>query len=79
VVGVLVGVKHSLDAVDVGLEQLLAQIAAGVDEDASRRCLVAGIAFEQQRATSAAVLWIVWIANAPMAANARHPAGRAAT
>ena len=36
VVGVLVRVEHRVDAIDLGVEQLLAQVAAGIDDDAGR-------------------------------------------
>ena len=34
VVGVLVGVEHAVEPIDVGIEQLLAQVRRGVDQDA---------------------------------------------
>jgi hypothetical protein len=35
VVGVLVGVEHGLNPINLGSKQLLTQVASGVDDDAS--------------------------------------------
>ena len=75
VVGVLVRVEHGLDPIDFGGEQLLAQVAAGVDDDAGRLVDAVRIALDQQRAAAAAVLRVFGVADAPVAADARHAAG----
>jgi len=77
VVGMLVRVEHGLDAIDVMAQELLAQVAASIDDDAGR-CAVARTSFDQQGAAAAAVPGIGRIADAPIAADARHAARRAA-
>src|SRR5690606_15974709 len=72
-VRVLMRVEHRFNAIDLGREQLLAQVAAGVDDDAGGRA-VARAALDQQRTAAAAVLRIGRIAHAPIAADARHAA-----
>ena len=48
VIGVLVRVEHGLDAVHFGLEQLLAQNAAGVDEYSGRLIAAFAPTLDQQ-------------------------------
>src|ERR1700730_2165144 len=62
--------------IDIGVDQLLAQVGRGVDHD-PRRALLRG-ALDQQRTASAAVLRIVGIAFAPAQRRARHARRRAA-
>src|SRR5205814_1156524 len=69
---------HAVQPVDVGIEQLLAQIRRRIDEDA-RRCAVGDVAaFDQDRAPPTSVLRIGGIAPAPPLPHARHAARRAA-
>src|SRR4051812_49934938 len=73
VVGMLMGIEHGVDPIDVSVEQLLAEIRRRVDQDASDAS--AGAALDQKRGAAPAVLRIVWIAVAPAECRARHPAG----
>ena len=75
-VGVLMGQKHRVDMVDIGVDQLLAQVGRGVDHDP--RHPVLGASLGQQRAAAAAVLGIVGIALAPAERRARNAGGGAA-
>ncbi len=72
-VGVLVGQKHRVDVVDMGVDQLLAQIGRGVDQDPRHAAI--GSPLGQQRAAAAAVFRIVGIAGAPAERRTRN-AGR---
>src|SRR5437899_2306412 len=63
VVGVLMGIKHGVDPIDVGVKQLLAQIRRRVDQDAGYGR--AGTTLDQQRSAASTVPGIVWIAVAP--------------
>ena len=72
-VGVLMGQKHGVDVIDLGIDQLLAQVGRGIDHD-PRGAVRAG-ALDQQRAAAAAVFWIVGIAGAPAERRARHAGG----
>ena len=76
VVGMLVGEQHGVEPVHVGVEQLLAQVGRGVDQDAGHA--VAVPLLHQQRAAAAAVLRILRIAGAPAERRPRHAGGRAA-
>src|SRR6185437_7330415 len=78
VVGVFVRVKHRLDAVDPGVEQLLAQVAPGVDDDTGGLRAAGGAPFEEQRTAAPAVAGVGRIATAPDIADARHAPGRSA-
>ena len=75
-VGVLMGQEHRIDVIDVGVDQLLAQIGRGVDHDPCGA--VRARTLDQQRAAAAAVFWIVGIAGAPAESRARHAGGGAA-
>ncbi len=75
VVGVLVGVEHGVDTIDLGVEQLLAEIDAGVDQDSRWLFNTLRPAFDQERAAAAAVARIRGIADAPVIADARDAAG----
>ena len=76
VVGMLVGVENAVEPIDLGVEQLLAQIRRGVDQDPRD---AAGIAtLDQERRAAAAVFRIVGIAGAPAQRRPRHAAGRSA-
>ena len=75
-VGMLMGQEHRVDVIDIGVDQLLAQIGRGVDHDprdaAIRRAL------DQQRTAAAAVFRIVGIAGAPAQRGARNAGGGSA-
>ena len=62
-VGVLMGQEHRVEMVDIGVDQLLAQIGRGVDHDPRHAAI--GSPLGQQRAAAAAVLRIIGIAGAP--------------
>src|SRR4051794_13237628 len=74
-VGMLMGQEYRIDVIDIGVDQLLAQVRRGVDYDP--RGAVRARALDHQRATAAAVLWIVGIAGAPAEGRTRY-AGRGA-
>ena len=72
-VGVFVGQEHRIDVIDIGVDQLLAQVGRGVDHDprgALARCLL-----DQQRAAAASVFGVIGIAGTPSERGPRH-AGR---
>ena len=46
VVGVLVGVEHGIEPIDLGIQKLLAQVGRGVDQDPGDAAVVAP--FDQQ-------------------------------
>src|SRR5579883_2986038 len=75
---VLMGVEHGIEPVDVGIEQLLAQIRRRIDQKARNTTCRGTTAFDQKRRAAAAVLRIVRIARAPTQGRARHSGGRAA-
>ena len=58
VVGVGVGVEDSVDVADAEAQRLLAEVRAGVDEDAMRRGGVAVLPFDGDRGAKALVAWI---------------------
>ena len=62
-VGMLMGQEHRVDVIDIGVDQLLAQVGRGVDHD-PRHAAIPG-SLDQQRAAAAAVLRIAGIARAP--------------
>ena len=77
-VGMGMRVDHAVDAIDVGREQLRAQVGAGVDQDAS-----SARSPSPKRSISSAqrerrFLGLVRIAGAPVIADARHAAASAA-
>jgi hypothetical protein len=75
-IGVGMGVDHPVEPPDARIEQLLAQVGRGVDQDG---CLPALVEALHQHGTAAAgVARLVRVAIAPMAAEARHTAGGAA-
>src|SRR6185295_6312087 len=73
---VLVGEDHAVEASYIRVEQLLAQIRRGIDEQ--RGSARAGGFFDQDRAAAAAVFRIIRIARAPALPDARNAAGGAA-
>src|SRR4051794_40942849 len=64
VVGVLVSNQHAIEPIDLGIEQLAAQVRRGVDEQA-RYSAVLGDLLDEQRASSAPVLGIARVASTP--------------
>ena len=72
-VGMVVGPDHRVDVADIGVEQLLAQVGAGVDQDPRRR---RGSTRIETRA--AAVARLGRVAVAPVIADPRHAGRRAA-
>ncbi len=77
VVGVLMGVEHAVDPIDAGVEQLLAQVRRGVDQDAGAAA-VGGFALDQDGAAPAPVLRVGGVAMAPAEPRTRNAAGKAA-
>ena len=73
VVRVLMGIEHRVDPIDVSVEQLLAQIRRGIDQDAGHAR--AGAPLDQERGAATAVLGIIWIAVTPTERWTRHAAG----
>ena len=71
------GVEHAVDPIDAGVEQLLAQVRRGVDQDAGAAA-VGGRALDQDGAAPAPVLRIGGVAMAPAEPGTRHAAGKAA-
>ena len=72
-VGMLMGQEHRIDMIDIGVDQLLAQIGRGVDDDPRRPLLRRPLG--EQGAAAAAVFRIAGIAGAPAERGTRH-AGR---
>src|ERR1700722_20367523 len=72
-IGMLMGQKYRIDVIDIGVDQLLAQIGRGVDQDPGEAVIPA--ALDQQRAAAAAVFRVVGIAGAPAERRTRN-AGR---
>src|ERR1700730_15096989 len=62
-VGMLMGQKHRVDVIDIGIDQLLAQIGRGIDHDPRQPAV--RTSFDQQRTAAATVFRIVGIALAP--------------
>ena len=69
-VGMLMGQKHRVEMVDVGVDQLLAQVGRGVDQD-SRHSAIPG-PLDEQRAAAAAVLRVFGIARPPAERGTRN-------
>src|SRR5579862_6947624 len=76
VVGMLVRIEDAVEPIDVGVQELFAQIGRRVDEDPCNAGVVA--ALHEQRGAPAPVLRIFWIAVAPTQRWAWHAAGRPA-
>ena len=75
-VGMLMGQEHRVDVVDVGVDQLLAQIGRGIDHDP--RDAVIRCPLGEQRTAAAAVFRIVGIACAPAQRRTRNAGGGSA-
>src|SRR6201995_2201301 len=75
-VGMLMGEKHRIDVVDLGIDQLLAQVGRGIDHDPRHAPLRSPL--DQERAAAAAVSGVVRIAFAPAERRARNAGGGAA-
>ena len=56
-VGMLMGQEHRIDVIDIGVDQLLAQVGRGIDHDP--RGAVRARALDQQRAAAAAVFGLL--------------------
>ena len=78
VVGVLVGVEHGVDAIDLGIKELLAEVDTGVDQDAGGFGLAIAKSFDEESAAAAAVSGVMRIADSPIITDAWHAAGRTA-
>ncbi|OIQ73337.1 hypothetical protein GALL_450290 [mine drainage metagenome] len=76
-VGVGMGVNHCVQFADARVKQLVAHVGRGVDQHAGGARV--GVTLDQQRAAAAAVFRVGRVASAPIAANAGHAAGGAAT
>ncbi len=76
VVGVIVGVEHAVEPIDIDVEQLLAEVGRSVDQHIGGP--LAALPLHQHRAAAAAVLGVRRIARAPMIADTWHAARRAA-
>ena len=76
VVGMLVGVEHAVEPIDVGVEKLLAQIGRRIHQDPRDTAVV--VALDEQCSAPAAVFRIGRIADAPAQRRPRHAAGRPA-
>src|SRR5262249_8589074 len=74
-IGMLVRVEDGLERVDLGVEELFAQIRRRVDQHPGGADGAA--ALDQQRGAAAPVLGILRIAVAPAGSGPRHAAGRA--
>ncbi len=75
-VGVLMGEKHRIDMIDIGVEQLLAQIGRGIDHHPRHAAFA--LQLGHQRAAPAPVLWVGRVAGAPAECRTRHPRRRTA-
>src|SRR5262252_5427209 len=75
VVGVRMGIEHSVDMLDAGSEQLLAQVWRRVDQHG--RSATFAKPFNQEGTAPPPIFWVGRIAVAPDIAHARHAAGRA--
>ena len=73
-VGMLVGVEDAVEPIDLGVEELLAQVGRRVDQH-PREPAVAAAPLDEQRRAPAAVLRIVRIAHAPAQRRPRDAAG----
>lgn len=65
--------ENGTDPVDIGIEQLIAQIRRRIDQQ-SASCFV----FDQDRHASAPVLGLVGVAAPPIVADSWHSGGRSA-
>jgi len=69
-VGMLVCQEHRVDVIDIGVDQLLAQVGRGIDHD-PRHAAISG-PLDQQRAAAAAVFRIIWVAFSPTERGTRQ-------
>ena len=74
VVGMVMGVEDGVDMSGIGVEQLLANIGAGIDQDAGGGTWGARF-FNKNGAAQPCVFRVSGITLAPIAANSRHAAG----
>src|ERR1700760_4866909 len=75
-VGMLMGEKNRVDMIDTGIDQLLAQIRRGVDDDPGRPGFAGSL--HQKRAAASSAFWIVRIAGAPAECRSRAAGRRSA-
>ena len=66
--------EHGFDAIDLGRQHLLAQVAAGVDHHAGRDVAAFAKPFQQKGTSEAPVAGFVGVAITPDIADARHAA-----
>ena len=71
-IGVRMGVDHSVKRADVGVQQLVVHVGGGVDQHAGDCRALDPL--DQQRTAAAAVFRIGGVAIAPMPAQTRHAA-----
>src|SRR5579871_2420107 len=72
----LVGEENRVEVIDLGIDQLLAQVGRGIDQNPRRTAV--GCLFDQERAAAPAVFRVVWIAGAPAERRPRHAGRRSA-
>src|SRR5215813_2972810 len=77
VVGMLVGIEHTVERIDVGVEELFAQVRRGIDQHAGLGA-VRSRAIDQNRATSAPVLGVAGVTSPPPRSGPRNASGKAA-
>ena len=75
-VGMLVGEEHRVDMIDLGVDQLLAQVGRGVDQDTRDSAFPR--ALDEQRAAAAAVFRIFGVARTPAERGTRNAGGGSA-
>ena len=75
-IGVLVGQEHRIDVIDMGIDQLLAQIWRGIDHDPRNASIARTL--DQQRTATSAVLRIFGVAGAPAQRRPRNAGRRSA-
>ena len=70
------GVDRRVEMLDAGIDHLLAEIRAGIDDDGGLAAIFAGL-LDQQGGAGAAIFRVVRIAGAPVTGDARHARGMA--
>ena len=78
VIGMRMAVEHRIDVLDARGDHLLAEIRTGIDDDGRRTAVRRELLHEEGRACPA-VAWIVRVAGAPVAIDARNPGRRGAS
>jgi len=72
-IGVLMRQKHRIDVIDIGVDQLFAQVGRGINHDPRDPAIARPL--DKQRATAAAVFSDYWDRRRPSERGTRH-AGR---